>query len=487
MFFVNLLWYFVIFSFLGWLFNGIRNLFLEHKFYNKGFLTSCFCPTYGFSAIVCVLTLKPFVNDKIVLFFASAIILSALSVAIGVFTEKLLGCKPWDYSDLKFNIGNYITLPYALLLGVSGTLLVGVIIPVLNTALELIPLNVSLVVVLSFCVLILLDYALSIVTTIRLKRRIKKLNNISQLLGDDVPKEKAEELEQNYNKLFTNSIIRRRLVSAFPELKTTSYVKQIADKLSEIRKENMKEYTLVYENKEEKPFAFGFCFTKLFYLFVIGSFMGTVLETIWAICAEGHFEMRVGMVYGPFIPVYGGGACFLTIVLYKLYKLSDTLIFIISAVVGAMFEYFCSWFQEEIFGTVSWDYTGTLLNLDGRTNLMYALIWGFLGLVWVRYMYPFASKLIEKIPVKVGAILTTVLIIFMMFDSFMSISAVYRWQQRIDGVPASNYFENYLDASFNNDKMNFLFPHMTEIENTTNDNKEDNSPKITKPPVPKNQ
>lgn len=81
--------------------------------------------------------------------------------------------------------------------------------------------------------------------------------------------------------------------------------------------------------------------------------------------------------------------------------------------------------------------------------------------------------------------LTTVLIIFMIFDSFMSISAVYRWQQRIDGVPASNYFENYLDVSFNDDKMNFLFPHMTEIEDISD--KKGNSPIITKQPAPKNQ
>ena len=111
--------------------------------------------------------------------------------------------------------------------------------------------------------------------------------------------------------------------------------------------------------KATKPFAFGLCFTKLFYLFLIGSFLGTVFETIWALFAEGHFECRVGMVFGPFIPVYGGGACFLTIVLYRLYKLSDTLIFVISAVVGASFEYLCSWLQETLFGTVSWDYSNT--------------------------------------------------------------------------------------------------------------------------------
>ncbi len=166
------------------------------------------------------------------------------------------------------------------------------------------------------------------------------------------------------------------------------------------------------------------------------------------------------MVYGPFIPVYGGGACFLTAALYKLYKLNDTLVFVISAFVGAGFEYFCSWLQEQMFGTVSWDYSDTPFNLDGRTNLMYALIWGFLGLVWVRYLYPWTAKLIEKIPKRAGAIITTFLIVFMAFNGFMSVTATARWTQRTEGVPASNSFEEYLDEKFDNEKMEFLFPGM---------------------------
>lgn len=56
----------------------------------------------------------------------------------------------------------------------------------------------------------------------------------------------------------------------------------ISDKVGEVKDKNMTEYTAVFENKEERPFAFGLCFTKLFYLFVIGSFFGTILETLWA-------------------------------------------------------------------------------------------------------------------------------------------------------------------------------------------------------------
>lgn len=459
-FLLDLLWYFVIFSFFGWVASSFRSLLLEKKFSNNGFLTSPFCPMYGFSVVICYAALKPFENSKLILFIGSTLILSALMVVVGVLVEKTLKFKPWDFSSSKFSIGNYITFPYALFLGLLGMLLVGLIIPVLRTAVEAIPFWVSFILVLCFCGIIAIDYVFSMITTIRLLRRIAKLKNSSELMDKGATEVEIQELEENYNRLFTENILRKRLAHAYPDLTHMTYVKQINAKIEEIKQDNMKEYTQTFESKEDKPFAYGFCFTKLFYLFVIGSFIGTILETIWAFCVDGHFEMRVGMVYGPFIPVYGGGACFLTAALYKLYKLNDTLVFVISAFVGAGFEYFCSWLQEQMFGTVSWDYSDTPFNLDGRTNLMYALIWGFLGLVWVRYLYPWTAKLIEKIPKRAGAIITTFLIVFMAFNGFMSVTATARWTQRTEGVPASNSFEEYLDEKFDNEKMEFLFPGM---------------------------
>ena len=459
-FLLDLLWYFVIFSFFGWVASSFRSLLLEKKFSNNGFLTSPFCPMYGFSAVICYTALKPFENSKLILFIGSTLILSALMVVVGVLVEKTLKFKPWDFSSSKFSVGNYITFPYALFLGLLGMLLVGLIIPVLRTAVEAIPFWVSLILVLCFCGIIAIDYVFSMITTIRLLRRIAKLKNSSELMDKGATEVEIQELEENYNRLFTENILRKRLAHAYPDLTHMAYVKQINAKIEEIKQDNMKEYTQTFESKDDKTFAYGFCFTKLFYLFVIGSFIGTILETIWAFCVDGHFEMRVGMVYGPFIPVYGGGACFLTAALYKLYKLNDTLVFVISAFVGAGFEYFCSWLQEQMFGTVSWDYSDTPFNLDGRTNLMYALIWGFLGLVWVRYLYPWTAKLIEKIPKRAGAIITTFLIVFMAFNGFMSVTATARWTQRTEGVPASNSFEEYLDEKFDNEKMEFLFPGM---------------------------
>lgn len=461
---VLILWTFVIFSFLGWVGNVIRNLAVYKRFKNNGFLTSPFFPMYGLTAVICRVVLTPLANYPWLLLAASIALTTAVIVLSGFLFEKILGFKVWDYSQSKLSIGSYISLPYALLAGIFGFGFIKVFMPVSDALVMLIPTTVSYIILFALLAIILLDYIFSVITVIRLKRRIKYLSNIEELLGDDADEEKIKLIGENCNRLFTENILRRRLANAFPDLKTSVYLGMISDKVGEVKDKNMTEYTAVFENKEERPFAFGLCFTKLFYLFVIGSLFGTILETLWAFMIDGNFQVRVGLVYGTFIPVYGGGACFLTVVLYKLYKLNDTLIYVISAVVGASFEYFCSWFQETVFGTVSWDYSDTPLNFNGRTNLMYALIWGFLGLVWVRFVYPWMARLIEKIPKRAGGVMTAVLIIFMVFNAFMSCAAVYRWQDRAEHPKTDNAFIQYIDYHFDDEKMEFLFPNMKAPE-----------------------
>lgn len=449
-------------SFLGWLFSCIHSYISEKKFYNKGFLTLPFCPAYGFSGVICYLVFYHIDSNPIITFIGSVLLLSLLSLLFGIVLEKVLGCKPWDYSGTKLSMGSYLSLPNSVMLGIYGVFAVHMLIPLLNTGLTLIPETVSLIVCLSLCGAIAVDFTFSLITVIRLRRRVKRLKREAVQEETGLSPEKAEELSRNYNMLFTNSVLRKRMVNAFPELKSTAYVKQISDKLEEIKEENIKQYEMVYENDEDKPFASGLCFEKLFMLFLIGSFIGTCIETVYAPFAEGHFELRVGMVYGPFIPVYGGGAVLLTVVLYKMYKLSDTALFVISAFLGAFFEYMSSWLQETFLGTVSWDYSDMPLNINGRTSLMYAFIWGFLGLIWVRYLYPFASKLIEKIPKKQGAIVTAFLTIFMLYNAVVTVFAISRWQERTVGVPPQNAIAEFLDERFNDKRMEMLFPHMRD-------------------------
>ena len=62
-----------------------------------------------------------------------------------------------------------------------------------------------------------------------------------------------------------------------------------------------------YRERQEAHFAQGMTFYKLFWVFFIGCFAGVVLETIYCLIQRGHYESRVGLIYGPFNLVYGIG------------------------------------------------------------------------------------------------------------------------------------------------------------------------------------
>lgn len=53
-------------------------------------------------------------------------------------------------------------------------------------------------------------------------------------------------------------------------------------------------------------------------LFVVGSMAGLLLEEIWMLITAGLTESRVGLVWGPFSPLYGAGAVLLTLISYQL-------------------------------------------------------------------------------------------------------------------------------------------------------------------------
>ena len=127
-------------------------------------------------------------------------------------------------------------------------------------------------------------------------------------------------------------------------------------------------------------FAHGLNFYKLFWVFFLCCFLGVVIETIFCWIASGRLSQRTGLVWGPFNLIYGIGAVLLTVCLHPFIGKSDRWIFIGGSIIGGAFEYFCSWLQETVLGTVSWDYTGYPFNLNGRINLLYCLFWGALAL-----------------------------------------------------------------------------------------------------------
>lgn len=211
-------------------------------------------------------------------------------------------------------------------------------------------------------------------------------------------------------------------------------------------------------NEKDKSFAEGLNLYKLFWIFYIGCLAGVIIEIIWCLVKNGYFEYRTAMILEPLNPVYGFGALLLTLCFSKVKKLSDILIFVYSFIIGGLFEVACSLFQEFTFGTVSWHYTENYLPILGnRTSLIYCLFWGILGLLWVKFIYPFLTKTIEKLPNKVGKILTYILVVYVSFDIIFSSGAVLRQRERRNGIPADSEIDRFYDSHFDDETLKFFY------------------------------
>lgn len=215
-----------------------------------------------------------------------------------------------------------------------------------------------------------------------------------------------------------------------------------------------------YEENKTKNFAAGINFYKIALICISGSFAGVVVELLWCLIRNGYIESRAGLVYGPFNLLYGVGAVALTLILYRYRNRSSAFSFIGGTVIGSVVEYLLSWGQETLFGSTSWDYSEIPFNINGRICLLYSVFWGFLGVLWIKSIYPRVAKIILKIPNKAGKIITVALTVFMVFNALMSLCSVWRWSQRVHNVPASSAFDEFFDKRFPDSRMERIFANM---------------------------
>ena len=222
--------------------------------------------------------------------------------------------------------------------------------------------------------------------------------------------------------------------------------------------------TIDQQEQECDHFAKGLNGYKLLLVCFIGSFFGVIIEMLWCLVSRGYIESRAGLVYGPFNLLYGFGAVVLTVTLYKFRNRGAWISFLGGIIVGSVVEYVCSWGQELVFGTRSWDYSKMPFNINGRICLLYSIFWGILGVLWIKNLYPRMAKLILKIPNRVGKICTWVLLAFFVVNTVMSGIALTRWSQRNAGIPAANTFWQTIDERFPDERMEKVYANMVFSE-----------------------
>ena len=254
--FFNIITYFLIYSFLGWVMESIFRSICEKKLINTGFLRGPFCPIYGIGAIIMIALLSQFEKSIVLLFFISLIILTLWEYIVGVLLEKLFKTKYWDYSDHKFNFQGRICLTNSIYWGFLGVAFVKYIHPFIESYIEKIDVNILKYIVLIFSIIFLVDTITTIIkvkniqTTLdkieklnkEIKEKIKELSSMAKAKETEKIKanESIQELIENLKKKRNRTILRLyknvyRLKKAFPAINTKE-ITEVLNKKIELRK-----------------------------------------------------------------------------------------------------------------------------------------------------------------------------------------------------------------------------------------------------------
>ncbi len=216
--------------------------------------------------------------------------------------------------------------------------------------------------------------------------------------------------------------------------------------------------------KKEEKFAEGFCFYKLFLIFIIGCIFGVIYEELilnffrFLINGEFHIEPRRGLLYGPFSPVYGFGAVIMALFAKTEKPVFKT--FLYTSLAGGIVEYLISFLQETFTNSVSWDYSQKLLNINGRTTIIFMMFWGLLGVIFVYIIYPFLSNSIEKIPKDIGNKVMPFIVVLMCLNMFISFSAVIRQNFRRNDVKPFTHYGKFLDKYYDDERLKKTYNNM---------------------------
>ena len=425
----ELIWLFLIYSFLGWMLETILAATEQRRFVNRGLINGPLCTIYGVAIVI--LTIFGQELPLFWLFLGAMIVATVTEWISGHMIERFYHERWWDYSNIKWNLDGYICLPASLVWGVLGTISMRWGNGLLIRLYGFLPEGIGHLLVWILAGMLVLDVTATIFALSGIGRSTQKweavdswFTSISLRIGQ-----------------WLYGHVDRRIHRAYP--KTVQVEKPQRDKT---------------------VFAAGCCMQKLVWLFFIGCLLGDITETIFCRITAGVWMSRSSLVWGPFSIVWGFAIAAVTDLLYKYKDRSDRFLFLMGTALGGAYEYLCSVLSEMVFGTVFWDYSEIPFNLGGRINLLYCFFWGFAAVAWFKIFYPVISGWIEKLPICAGRILTWVIVVFMCCNMAVSTMALIRSNERSQGIPATQSWQQTMDERFPDERMEKIYPNAIKVE-----------------------
>jgi len=163
---------FMLYCFIGWIYEVILEFSYGHGFVNRGFLHGPYLPVYGFGALLVLFTIRPFSRKKIcigkfsvtpvIVFLLIFLLVTIVEYCAGVILDVGFGKQLWDYSDEILNINGIVCLFASLKFATGGTVFLYLLQPLFEKLVAIMPkILANVLFTLLFCT-ILIDFLVTV-------------------------------------------------------------------------------------------------------------------------------------------------------------------------------------------------------------------------------------------------------------------------------------------------------------------------------------
>ena len=242
---LNIFFYLLLYSFIGWVLESIFKSFLEKQLVNSGFLKGPFCPIYGFGALIMLLTLNWLKGNIVLLFIISFFVLTICEYIAGFVLEKVFKTKYWDYTDNFFNINGRVCLMNSIFWGILGVVFINYVNPFVEEKIALIPHDVLLYSTIIIYIFVVIDIIITTIKTIKIGDTVKKINELGDKIklmlnkvkehhkeSKDEDEKAIAKLKEEQSKLKLNLYKTvKRLKLAFPTMKSETISNFLNEKI----------------------------------------------------------------------------------------------------------------------------------------------------------------------------------------------------------------------------------------------------------------
>lgn len=170
---------FIVYSFIGWVWESIYCSIKARHFVYRGFLLGPYCPVYGFGVAAVLLLVPEHAGTLLNLYFNIVVIVTIIEFVTSWLLEKMFKMKLWDYTHVPLNIEGRVAVPVSLFWGVGCLLLIKIINPVIQDGIHDFVANTNNLGPIVLAVLFLTDVLSTLIFTLTTKKEVEAVVDTS--------------------------------------------------------------------------------------------------------------------------------------------------------------------------------------------------------------------------------------------------------------------------------------------------------------------